>query len=229
MVIIEFGILYRRKNLLGFKSAHFTHLITSMLLITTPTVGIATEISSKASEKFEDDGSRDEALVSEDTPVIFKTSYIGAILNQNYTTHSSNKVLTAPRVSLGAEYRFFYKDEWTLAITGEFKGQSSRRENKNNASFTISQETQKIMRIYHPWYFSTGGRFSYHIPIKKVSIPYDRDQDRNVFTSGAITASTLLGINENTLIMLSAQRWTSLSSQKENGFSTAITTLMTIR
>jgi len=169
-----------------------------------------------------------QVINSETTPIAFKSSYAGLILNRNYGFDANSARFTSPKTSWGAEYRFFYKDEWTLALTGEFQGRSNS-ENRSSSTFSLAQETQKIARIYHPLYVSAGGRISYHVPVRKISIPYERDQNREVYTGGAISASAILILNERLILVLNAHRWTSLSTQKENGLSTAITALMMIR
>ena len=169
-----------------------------------------------------------QVINSEATPIAFRSSYAGLILNRNYGFDANRTRLTSPKTSWGAEYRFFYKDEWTLALTGEFQGRSDV-ENRYSSTFTLAQETQKIARIYHPWYVSAGGRISYHVPVRKISIPYERDQNREVYTGGALSASVILILNERLILMFNAHRWTSLSSQKENGLGTALTALIMIR
>jgi hypothetical protein len=169
-----------------------------------------------------------QPLNSESTPIAFKSSYVGLIVNRNYGFEANGARFTSPKTSWGAEYRFFYKDEWTLALTGEFQGRSNF-ENRYSSTFMLAQETQKIVRIYHPWYASAGGRLSYHVPVRKISIPYERDQDREVYTGGALSAAAMLILNDRLILMLGAHRWTSLSTQKENGLSTALTMLMMIR
>jgi hypothetical protein len=113
-------------------------------------------------------------------------------------------------------------------LAGEFQGRSNF-DNRYSSTFMLAQETQKIVRIYHPWYVSAGGRLSYHVPVRKISIPYERDQDREVYTGAALSAAAVLILNERLILMLGAHRWTSLSTQKENGLSTALTMLMMIR
>lgn len=164
----------------------------------------------------------------ESSPIAFKSSYVGVLINQNFALYDNQKGFAPPKTSWGIEYRFFYKDEWTLAISGEFKGQpdSDRRE---RSVFSISQETMKIFRLYHPWYIAAGGRISYHIPVKKISIPYERDQDRSLYPGGALTLATIYKPNESLLLLLEAHRWTSLSTQSEQGFSTVFSALVPIR
>lgn len=172
--------------------------------------------------------SGDDSNALELSPIAFKSSYLGVLVNQNFALYDNQKGFAPPKTSWGIEYRFFYKDEWTLAISGEFKGQpdSGKRE---RSVFSISQETTKIFRLYHPWYIAAGGRISYHIPVKKISIPYERDQDRNLYPGGALSLATIYKPNDRLLLLLGAHRWTSLSTQSEQGFSTVFSALVPIR
>lgn len=161
-------------------------------------------------------------------PVAFRSSYVGGSVNQNFALFENANGFSKPKVSWGLEYRFFYKDEWTLAICGEFKGQPDQ-DQRERSIFSISQETMKIFRLYHPWYISVGGRISYQIPVKKISIPYERDQDRNLYPGGGVTIATIYKPNDRLLLLISAQRWASLSTQTDQGFTGVISALFPIR
>lgn len=177
------------------------------------------------------DSSKEESLPppeSENTPIAFKTSYFGLLINRNFGFKANKGHFSSPRTSWGTQYRFFYKDEWTLALTAEFQG-GADVDNRFGANFSMAQETQKIIRVYHPWYLAIGGRVSYHVPVKKIALPYERDQSRDVYTGGALSSGFLYIVNEKTILMLNAHRWTSLSVQKDNGITMALTALFMLR
>jgi|688.fasta_scaffold19221_5 hypothetical protein len=233
MIITIFNIFNQYCSLIYLRQIQWLYPIMLSLITATHSV-IAAENNESLTRSDQpppdssDPNTLAKALNSEATPIAFKSSYVGLIVNRNYGFDANGARFTAPKTSWGAEYRFFYKDEWTLALTGEFEGRSSL-ENRYSSTFTLAQETQKIIRIYHPWYFSAGGRLSYHVPVRKISIPYERDQDRDVYTGAALSAAAMFILNDRFILMLGAHRWTSLSTQKENGLSTALTMLMMIR
>lgn len=164
----------------------------------------------------------------ESPPLAFRSSYLGLFINQNYSPQREPGAIGAPKTSWGAEYRFFYKDLWTLSVTGSFKGQEDS-EGRQRSNFSISQETTGLFRIYHPWYATAGGRISYIVPVRRISIPYERDHERNMDTGGALSFGTLVLVDERLIIMLSGHRWTSFSSRKNQGFESILGLLIPFR
>lgn len=217
-------MIMKRFNILDhyLKSARvlLIHLMYLIMIATTAPISIAYGNSSK-----EESPSPTE---SENTPIAFKTSYFGLLINRNFGFKANKGHFASPRTSWGTQYRFFYKDEWTLALTAEFQG-GADVDNRFGANFSIAQETQKIIRVYHPWYMALGGRVSYHVPVKKIALPYERDQSRDVYTGGALSGGFLYIANEKTILMFNGHRWTSLSVQKDNGTTMALTALFMLR
>jgi hypothetical protein len=233
MIITIFNIFNQYCSLIYARPSHWLYpIMLSLITATHSVIGAENNESPTRIDPSQPNSSESNAAAqsinSESTPIAFKSSYVGLIVNRNYGFEANGARFTSPKTSWGAEYRFFYKDEWTLALAGEFQGRSNF-DNRYSSTFTLAQETQKIVRIYHPWYVSGGGRLSYHVPVRKISIPYERDQDREVYTGAALSAAAVLIFNERLILMLGAHRWTSLSTQKENGLSTALTMLMMIR
>ena len=186
---------------------------------------LASELQpSNASQELSDN----EKPFTESPPIAFNASYFGLLINQNYGLEKGHGKFRGPKTSWGAEYRFFYKDQWTLALSGEFKGQEDESHSVQS-TYSISQETQRIVRIYHPWYLSAGGRISYNVPVRRISIPYERDQERSVDTGGDFSIGSILILNDRFLIMISAHRWISFSTQKNQGVHTAFSMLTKIR
>lgn len=165
---------------------------------------------------------------SENPPLAFRASYAGLLINQTYALSTENGQFTEPKLSWGAEYRFFYKDQWTLSVTGEFRGQEDIAR-EEQSTFNISQETMRLIRLYHPWYLTLGGRLSYMLPVKKISIPYERDPKRNMDTGGALSIGSVFIVNEQFTIMLSSHRWTSFRTSKNQGISNIFSILMPLR
>lgn len=165
---------------------------------------------------------------SESPPLAFRASYAGLLINQTYSLSPKSGQFTEPKLSWGAEYRFFYKDQWTLSVTGEFKGQEDIAQ-EEQSTFNISQETMRLVRLYHPWYLTLGGRLSYLVPVKKISIPYERDPKRNMDTGGALSIGSVFIVNERLTVMLSTHRWTSFRTSKNQGLSNIFTLLMPLR
>jgi hypothetical protein len=179
-------------------------------------------IDSKPPNKMSDFSS------SENFPLAFRPSYASLLINQTYTIANKDGRFTEPKLSWGAEYRFFYKDQWTLSVNGEFNGREDIAQ-EEQSTFNISQETMRILRLYHPWYLTLGGRLSYMIPVKKISIPYERDPKRNMDTGGSISIGSVFIVNERVTIMLSSHRWTSFRTSKNQGLSNIFTVLTPLR
>jgi hypothetical protein len=161
-------------------------------------------------------------------PTAFASSYFGLILNQNQPWSYGTTTWSKGGPSWGGEYRFFYKDSWTLSLSGEFKKLEDLTHTDKNI-FTFSQETMRLVRLYHPWYLAAGGKFSYYIPVRQISIPYERDQSRAIDTGAAISVATIWITGPHLTTMLSANRWRSLSTTKKQGVELMATALVAIR
>jgi hypothetical protein len=161
-------------------------------------------------------------------PTAFASSYFGLILNQNQPWSYGTSTWSEGGPAWGAEYRFFYKDVWTLSLSGQFK-KLENMEHLDQNIFTFSQETMRLVRLYHPWYLAAGGRLSYYIPVRQISIPYERDQSRAIDTGAAISLATIWIANPRLTTMLSANRWRSLSTTKRQGIELIATALVTLR
>ena len=164
----------------------------------------------------------------ESDPIAFSSSYLGLSLNQNHPVSSGKSTWSRGGSSWGAEYRFFYKDTWTLSISGLFKNLVDL-DGDNKSIFSISQETTHLIRVYHPWYLGVGGRLSYYVPVRKISVPYERDQSRSIDTGAAIMVSGIYIVNPRLCGMISANRWRSLSSSYRHGYEFLATALLSIR
>jgi len=186
---------------------------------------VSSEKNSRSSKSAE---TKNTFEASESPPLAFRASYAGLLINQTYSLSPKSGQFTEPKLSWGGEYRFFYKDQWTLSVTGEFKGQEDIAQ-EEQSTFNISQETMRLVRLYHPWYLALGGRLSYLVPVKKISIPYERDPKRNMDTGGSLSIGSVFIVNERLTIMLSTHRWTSFRTSKNQGLSNIFTLLMPLR
>jgi hypothetical protein len=164
----------------------------------------------------------------ENDPIAFSPSYLGLSLNQNRPWSYGESTWSDGGPSWGAEYRFFYKDKWTLSLSGSFKNLKDL-EHETSPLFSISQESARLMRIYHPLYIAVGGKLSYLVPVRKISIPYEREQSRSIDTGASIGVSAFYMAKDGFVVQLSASRWRSLTTLKRQGIEIAITALAAIR
>ena len=169
-----------------------------------------------------------EAVNYEFQPQAFSDSYFGLILNQNHPWSYGQSTWAKGGPSFGGEYRFFFKDSWTVAISGEFK-QLADAEGNNKALLIGSQESMKLVRLYHPLYLGVGGKLSNYSPVKAISFPYERDDTRAVDNGVSLCLSALWISNPRMAVMLTASRWRSLSTTKRQGLELALSTLVKFR
>jgi hypothetical protein len=187
------------------------YCLTGILLETT---GLCAEIGSEQ--------------MSESTPILFPSSYFGILLNQNHPYSYGQSEYTSGGPSWGAEYRFFYKDNWTLAISGSFK-QLNDLQLKSSPNFALSQETLRLVRLYHPWYFAAGARLQYFVPVRRIMLPYERDQTRAIDNGAAISMAAIWKSSKNTAMIFGVNRWRSLSTSRKQGVEISASTLFTIQ
>ena len=172
--------------------------------------------------------SSSDLVDKEAQPIAFSASYFGLLVDQNHPWSYGTQTWSKGGPSWGTEYRFFYKDNWTLAINGAFK-QLVDQSGQDAPIFSISQETMRIFRVYHPWYLAAGARLSYFVPVRKVMLPYEKDQSRAIDTGAAVSIAAIWIASPRTLAMLTANRWRSLSTTKKQGIEITATALFKIR
>ena len=164
----------------------------------------------------------------ENDPIAFAPSYLSLIFNQNRPWSYGERTWSDGGASWGAEYRFFYKDKWTLSLAGTFKDLKDQ-EGNDAPYFTISQESSRLARVYHPFYLSAGGKLNYLVPVRKIVIPYERDQSRAIDTGATLCVSAVYIAKDGVVVQLSAGRWRSLSTLKSQGFELSLSAMVAIR
>ena len=224
--------IFNRGNILIRSLCRLTYCIM-MLIISDLGVSFAdtnTPIPTKARApaKKPSTNQAQETSISEYQPIAFGVSYIGISLNKNEPLADGTRTWSTGVASWGGEYRFFYKDQWTLALSAEFKGLKDHS-GEDLSLFTASQETMRIVRIYHPFYLTLGGRLSYYVPVKQTAIPYERDPTRPLDTGGALSIGSIWITSPNVLMLLRSNRWMSFSSTKNQGVEFLATVLFNIR
>ncbi len=157
-------------------------------------------------------------------PVAFAPIYVGVLINENHPWSFGQRTWSKGGTSFGLEYRYFYKDTWTLAVSGEFK-QLSDLDGHDKSLFIGSQESMRLIRLYHPLYLGIGGKLSYISPVVKVSVPYDRDDTRTIDIGMSMTMSAIWITNPRVTTMLTVSRWRSASTTKRQGIEIAASLL----
>ena len=69
---------------------------------------------------------------------------------------------------------FYPNNYWQLGITGQFRKFLDKTTNRDLNLFTISQESFKRVRLYHPFYFNYGFALLYIIPTENLSFPLQK-------------------------------------------------------
>jgi hypothetical protein len=224
--------IFNRRNFLVRNLWRLSYYIT-MLIVSDLSVSFAdsntpmpgkTSVPAKKTSTSQDQ----DTAISEYQPIAFGVSYIGISLNKNEPLADGTRTWSTGVASWGGEYRFFYKDQWTLALSTEFKGLKDLS-GEDLSLFTASQETMRIVRIYHPFYLTLGGRLSYYVPVKHTAIPYERDPNRPLDTGGALSIGSIWIASPNVLMLLRSNRWMSFSSTKNQGVEFLATALFNIR
>jgi hypothetical protein len=169
----------------------------------------------------------DDTELTEAPPVAFKSSYVGLLINQNHPYSFGLQEYSAGGPSWGVEYRFFFKDTWSLAISGSFK-QLEASDRSSAPIFSLSQETVRLVRLYHPWYLGIGARLQYFVPVKEIVLPYERDNARAIDNGAAVVTALIWQSSDDTALVVSANRWTSLNTSKRQGIEFSVSGLVAL-
>ena len=164
----------------------------------------------------------------EAAPIAFAPNYIGLIVNQNHPWSYGQRTWAKGGPSFGAEYRFFYKDSWTLAISLGFK-KLVDAEGNDKSLLSQSQESMRIIRLYHPLYLGVGGKFSLYSPVRKITLPYERDDTRAIDNGVSLCLSALWLATPRMTMVMTVSRWRSLSTTKRQGLEVSLSSLYRFR
>lgn len=107
----------------------------------------------------------------------FQPIYIGGGLSKVSPVSIAENAYVGGATGSNIHYRFFLHDKWVVSVAGGFK--ILTKEFDGNETFvTFAQESQRLFRIYHPFWLAAGTKAMYIACVEKIGFPFERNTDQ---------------------------------------------------
>jgi len=133
--------------------------------------------------------------------------------------HKANPISIAEneykRGGIGSKlsYRFFLHDEWAVGLSGGFKTLTKDSDLKETF-LTLSQETQRLFRIYHPFWLGLGTQIMYIAGVENSGFPIERDPTQPPQVGVGAGISLFYIMNSSLLTHGDVSRWRGTASNR---------------
>jgi hypothetical protein len=147
----------------------------------------------------------------------FERAYLVVGAGKNFPVAESTRYFTSgyPHPAFG--YRYTLDDKWILGVSGLFKV-LEHKENRTTASLlTIQEESQRLVRIYHPVYLSGGLKILYIVPGHQPRLPLQKDSNFTTEIGAAAVAGLVVPFGDGYLSGCYGERWRGSRSKRLQG------------
>lgn len=108
-------------------------------------------------------------------------------------------------------------EDWVLGVSMQFKILKDKADDSKLVLWTLEEELNYRIRLYHPLYFLIGAKTMYLYPVRAAKYPFRRRTEFNPEVGVAATASFLYLFGEKTGVGLFADLWRGTATRKYQG------------
>lgn len=105
-------------------------------------------------------------------------------------------------------------ESWILGISTQFKILKDKKTDEDLILWTVAEEFNYKIRLYHPLYILIGGKFLYLMPVKKAVYPFIKNEEHTIEIGFGATSSLLYFFKNNTALGIYTDLWRGTGSQK---------------
>jgi hypothetical protein len=157
---------------------------------------------------------------------IFATSYFNLGIGKNFPVDKGTRRFQPGYYHPIFGYRYVLNDSWLMGVSTQFKVLKARETGEPVSLFCIEEQSQKIFRLYHPFYLLMGGKFMYLLPANKPRFPVQKNSDFAIEIGAGATISLLYMINKSTFIGAYLDQWRGTKTTRlqalESGFFVSV-------
>jgi hypothetical protein len=152
----------------------------------------------------------------------YSKDYLFLQITQDVPLAASQDDLRASgKFNLGLDYRHLLGTHWMVGV--HYRIRSFERKNSQSLSIlSLSNQTQRIMRLYHPFYALIGTEWSYMIPTRSLSLPLTKDPEYQTEIGVGLNASLWYYINSRLLLELRGARWRGTKTNRLHGWESTL-------
>jgi hypothetical protein len=108
----------------------------------------------------------------------------------------------------------YYSENWVLGISSQFKMLKNRSNDSKEAYWTLEEEFNYRLRLYHPLYLLIGGKTLFIYPVRAGKIPFKKREDSNSEIGVGATMSFLCLFENGSGIGVFGNVWRGTGSRK---------------
>jgi hypothetical protein len=183
------------------------HLVWSFLIISS--FGLFAARLSAADSTFED----------MTIPESYPKDYVFALYSHNEPVGPSQSELRTHQNSPGFAYMHRLGHPWVVSVGYRPQAFINRAQNRPLSLITVFNSTQRMFRLYHPFYALAGTEILYLIPVRKVNPPITKDADFNTEIGIGAAGSLWYLMSQNSVLALDVQRWRGTKTDRLHGVS----------
>ena len=121
----------------------------------------------------------------------FGKNHIALELTQSFPTSFSQNDFEPDHAHPAFAYRHFMDQNWFMGVAFGYRIWKRRTteagQNKQVAIWSITHETFRLMRLYHPTYLAGGLRLHYLNPTQSATLPLVRDEQLETEMGAALS------------------------------------------
>lgn len=127
-------------------------------------------------------------------------------------------LLKSEGVGFGFKYAHRLVSDWVVGLGFKRKPMIAKDDDRPLSLINFSTETQKIFRLYHPFYLLLGTEISFVTPAQKSSPPFAKDPAFQTEIAAGLNASLWWLTSRKGAVELHVSRWKGTKTNKLQGF-----------
>ncbi len=157
----------------------------------------------------------------EDTtiPESYPKDYIFALYSHNEPVGPSQRELRTHLNTPGFAYMHRLGHPWVVNVGYRSQAFINQSQNRPLSLITIFNSTQRMFRLYHPFYALAGTEILYLIPVQKANPPITKDADFSTEIGVGVVGSLWYFMSQNSVLALDVQRWRGTKTDRLHGVS----------
>lgn len=155
-------------------------------------------------------------------PMAFAKHYISFEGGKNFPVGRSAEAVKPGFYHPKIGYRYVMDDTWLTGVSAQFKVLRGTEHATAVSLFTIEEQTQRLIRLYHPYYFAVGGKFMYLLPANKPRFPIQKHSQFGIEVGAGLSLAVLRQVGNFGYFGMYIDRWRGTKTTKLEGIETGL-------
>lgn len=152
----------------------------------------------------------------------FKDNYLSVELVRNQPFSSSQNQFIGGDISQFFSFRHTLRDQWLMGVNVGFKRFKTKLEKRHVSLFTVSQESLRLIRLYHPLYLAIGPKLFYLLPTRGKKLPPEKETEYNREIGIGFAASLQYIFYKRFLLHARLELWRGVNREVFQGTETSL-------